>query len=91
VPPAVRRVVTLIPTLAVLALGVDPTSALVLSQVVLSFGIPFALVTLVLLTRQPALMKELVNLRLATVGASLCAAVIIGLNGYLIARTLGWT
>ena len=47
-----RRLVTMVPALVVLALGVNPTSALVLSQVVLSFGIPFALIPLLLLTRQ---------------------------------------
>jgi manganese transport protein len=90
VPPVVRRLVTLAPTLVVLAVGVDPTSALVLSQVVLSFGIPFALVPLVLLTRRSDLMRELVNRRSTTVAASACAGLIIVLNAYLVARTLGW-
>jgi len=90
VPPVVRRVLTLAPTLLVLGLGVDPTRALVLSQVVLSFGIPFALVPLVVLTRRADLMGELVNRRSTTVAATACAALVIGLNGFLVARTLGW-
>jgi manganese transport protein len=88
IPLLVRRLLTLSPALVVLALGVDPTRALVLSQVVLSFGIPFALVPLVLLTRRRDLMAELVNRRATTVVASLIAALIIGLNGFLIVRTI---
>ena len=59
-----------------------------LSQVVLSFGIPFALVPLVLLTRRRDLMAEMVNRRATTVVASLIAALIIGLNGFLIWQTI---
>ena len=64
----------------VLSLGVDPTAALVFSQVVLAFGIPFALVPLVLLTRDRRLMGELVNRSVTTAAASVAALVIIGLN-----------
>jgi manganese transport protein len=68
----------------VLAVGVDPTQALVLSQVVLSFGIPFALVPLVLLTRRRDVMGPLVN-RSATTGVAwVVAALIIALNGFLL-------
>ena len=67
------------------ALEVDPTRALVLSQVVLSFGIPFALVPLVLLTRRTDVMGPLVNTRLTTAAASLVAAVVIALNLFLLA------
>jgi manganese transport protein len=88
IPLLVRRLLTLSPALVVLALGVDPTRALVLSQVVLSFGIPFALVPLVLLTRRRDIMAELVNRRATTVVASLIAALIIGLNGFLIVQTI---
>ena len=56
-----RRLVTMTPALIVLALGVNPTDALVISQVVLSFGIPFALVPLVLLTRKPEIMGNFAN------------------------------
>ena len=64
----VRRGLTLAPALVVLGIGVDPTRALVISQVVLSFGIPFALVPLVLLTRRRDIMAELVNHRLHHLG-----------------------
>jgi manganese transport protein len=88
IPLLVRRLLTLSPALVVLGMGLDPTRALVLSQVVLSFGIPFALVPLVLLTRRRDIMAELVNRRPTTVAASLIAALIIGLNGFLIVRTI---
>ncbi|WP_433294069.1 Nramp family divalent metal transporter [Pseudonocardia sp. CA-142604] len=88
IPLLLRRLLTLAPALVVLGIGVDPTQALVLSQVVLSFGIPFALVPLVLLTRNREIMAELVNRRLTTAVAGLAAAVIILLNGFLIWRTI---
>jgi manganese transport protein len=88
IPLLLRRLLTLAPALVVLGIGVDPTEALVLSQVVLSFGIPFALVPLVLLTRRRDIMAELVNRRLTTTAAGLAAAVIILLNGFLIWRTI---
>jgi manganese transport protein len=88
IPLLIRRLLTLSPALVVLGMGLDPTRALVLSQVVLSFGIPFALVPLVLLTRRRDIMAELVNRRPTTVAASLIAALIIGLNGFLIVRTI---
>ena len=88
VPRVVRRAVTMAPALVVLAVGVDPTRALVISQVVLSFGIPFALVPLVLLSRRRDVMGELVNARLTTLVASAVAAVIICLNAFLVVDTL---
>jgi manganese transport protein len=87
VPLVVRRLVTLAPALVVLGVGVDPTRALIGSQVVLSFGIPFALVPLVMFTRRADLMGALVNRRLTTVAASAVAAVIIALNGVLLWQT----
>ena len=63
IPVLVRRAVTMVPALVVLALGVNPTDALVLSQVVLSFGIPFALVPLVMLTSRRDVMGVHVNRR----------------------------
>ncbi|MFM2353903.1 MAG: divalent metal cation transporter MntH, partial [Actinomycetota bacterium] len=80
IPLLVRRVITIIPALAILGLGVDPTLALVLSQVVLSFGIPFALIPLVRLTADRALMGESVNRMLTTSLAIVCAALLIALN-----------
>ena len=80
----VRRLVTMIPALIVLAIGVSPTSALVLSQVVLSFGIPFALIPLVLLTRRPDIMGIHVNRPTTTRIAWTVAAIISALNVFLL-------
>jgi manganese transport protein len=88
IPLALRRLVTMAPALLVLAIGVNPSRALVISQVVLSFGIPFALVPLVLLTRRKDIMGALVNRRLTTVVASIVAALIIALNAFLLVDTL---
>jgi manganese transport protein len=84
VPMLVRRAVTLVPALAVLALGVDPTQALIVSQVVLSFGVPFALIPLIILTARRSVMGELVNRPVTTVAAAVVAALIITLNGFLV-------
>jgi manganese transport protein len=86
IPLLIRRAVTMIPALVVLALGVSPTSALVLSQVVLSFGIPFALVPLVLLTRRRDVMGVHVNRALTTSVAGAMAVLIIALNIFLLYR-----
>jgi manganese transport protein len=80
VPLPVRRGITMLPALTILATGISPTSALVLSQVVLSFGIPFALVPLIMLTSQRGVMGGHVNRRTTTISAWACAAVIIALN-----------
>lgn len=80
----VRRIVTMIPALVVLAVGVNPTDALVLSQVVLSFGIPLALIPLVMLTGRREVMGAHVNRGLTTVLAWGCAALITGLNVFLL-------
>ncbi|MCW2683862.1 MAG: mntH, partial [Blastococcus sp.] len=74
----------LAPALAVLVLGGDPTTALVWSQVVLSFGIPFALVPLLWLTSRRDVMAGWVNRRITTIAGSVVAALIIGLNGHLL-------
>jgi manganese transport protein len=71
----------------VLASGVDATDTLVLSQVVLSFGIPFALVPMILLTRRADIMGRLVNRAQTTLIASIVAALIIGLNAFLLWET----
>jgi manganese transport protein len=88
IPMALRRLASVIPALAVLAIGHNPTQALVISQVVLSFGIPFALVPLILLTRQPELMGGWVNRTRTTVLAGLAAVVIILLNVLLISLAI---
>jgi manganese transport protein len=87
-PLLLRRLVTLIPALVVLAVGVDPSRALVLSQVMLSFGIPFALIPLVRLTADRNLMGEDVNHRVTTALGWTVAAVITGLNVVLIYLTV---
>jgi manganese transport protein len=87
IPLALRRLVTMTPALVVLAVGFDPTRALVLSQVVLSFGIPFALVPLVLLTSRRDVMGAFVNHRATTAAASVVAAMIIALNLFLLFKT----
>jgi manganese transport protein len=87
VPLAARRLITMLPALVVLAVGVNATDALVISQVVLSFGIPFALVPLVLLTRRADVMGTLRNARATTIAASVVALLIIGLNLFLLGKT----
>ncbi len=84
IPIFVRRAITLTPALIVLAIGVDPTAALVASQVVLSFGIPFALVPLVMLTRRRDLMGSLANPDWLTALVSLLSGLIIALNVFLV-------
>ncbi len=88
IPVFLRRAVTMLPALAVLAAGVNPTNALVLSQVVLSFGVPFALVPLVLLTSRRDVMGEHVNRAVVRVLAWACALVIAGLNVFLLSQQL---
>ena len=89
IPLALRRAITMAPALVVLAIGVDPTKALVISQVVLSFGIPFALIPLVLLTRRKDVMGALVNRPITTAVAAVVAAIISGLNVFLLLDTFG--
>jgi len=86
IPVAVRRLVTMIPAFVVIAIGLDPTRTLVLSQVVLSFGIPFALVPLVYFTARRDIMGRLVNRRITTVVASAVAVAIIALNVFLLGQ-----
>ena len=87
IPLFLRRAITMAPALVVLAIGVDATDALVISQVVLSFGIPFALVPMILLTRRADVMGEFVNRRGTTIVASIVAALIIALNAFLLEQT----
>jgi len=87
IPLAVRRLVTMLPAFVVIAIGVDPSRTLVISQVVLSFGIPFALVPLVLFTARRDVMGPLVNRRLTTIVACAVVAVIVALNIFLLFRT----
>jgi manganese transport protein len=84
IQPWVRRLVTMAPSLIVIFLGLDPTRTLVISQVMLSFGLPFAIIPLVMFTSNKNIMGVLVNRRVTTVLASLAAAMIIVLNIFLI-------
>ncbi len=87
VPVFLRRGVTMLPAFAVLAAGLPPTTSLVISQVVLSFGIPFALVPLVALTRRSDIMGPLVNRPVTTAAAACTAGAIIAMNAYLLYAT----
>jgi len=87
IPLFLRRLVTMLPALIVLAIGVDATDALVASQVVLSFGIPFALVPMILLTRRGDVMGVFVNRRGTTIVAAIVATLIILLNLFLLQQT----
>ncbi len=87
IPLLLRRLITLIPALVVLAVGVEPTRALVLSQVVLSFGIPFALIPLIILTSRRDVMGSYATHRVTTVIGGLIAAAIVALNVVLIFLT----
>jgi manganese transport protein len=89
IPIFLRRAITMIPALVIIGIHYDPTRALVLSQVFLSFGIPFALVPLVVFTSNPELMGTLVNRRFTTWAACVVAGVIILLNVYLLLQTFG--
>ena len=86
IPIFLRRAITMAPALIVIAVGLDPSRALVLSQVVLSFGIPFALVPLLLFCRDRKLMATLVNRRSTTAIATVVVAVIVSLNLFLLYR-----
>ncbi len=88
IPVWIRRVVTMIPSLIVIFLGLDPTTTLVYSQVLLSFGLPFAVIPLVIFTRDRALMGVLTNRRITTIAASAVAGVIVILNIFLLVQTL---
>ena len=88
VPLFLRRALTMLPALIVLGAGLPPTTSLVISQVVLSFGIPFALVPLVTLTGRADVMGALVNRRATTLAAAGAAGLIICLNVYLLVSAL---
>jgi manganese transport protein len=87
IKPWIRRLVTMLPSLLVIALGLDPTRTLVLSQVMLSFGLPFAVIPLIMFTRRADIMGVLVNRRSTTLVASIMAIIIIALNVYLLHQT----
>lgn len=88
IPVYLRRTITMAPPLFIILAGVNPSKALVISQVILSFGIAFALVPLIIFTSNKKIMGNLVNHRLTTICASLIAVLIIGLNLLLLYNTL---
>ena len=87
IPLWLRRLITMAPALAILAIGVNSSYALVISQVVLSFGIPFALIPLLIFCRNRGLMGALVNYRLTTAVATVVVALIVSLNVFLLYQT----
>lgn len=91
IPVWLRRLLTMLPAILVIGIGLNPTSTLVVSQVVLSFVLPIPVVTLVIFTRRRDIMGELVNKKLTTVLASLCSVVILVLNILLLYQNFGGT
>jgi manganese transport protein len=89
IPIFFRRAITMLPALIVIAIGLNPSKTLVISQVVLSFGIPFALIPLVVFTSKKKLMGVLVNHPVTTAVAALVAALISALNLFLLGQTFG--
>jgi len=88
IPVWLRRLVTILPSMVVIFTGLDPTRTLVISQVVLSFGLPFAIIPLVMFSRRQQLMGALVNRKLTTAAAIVIAILIIWLNAYLLYDTI---
>jgi manganese transport protein len=89
IPIWVRRLVTMLPAFAVVALGTNATQALVLSQVVLSIALPIPMIALVVFTRRRDLMGRFANSNLTTAAALFATAIVLLLNGVLIVHTLG--
>jgi manganese transport protein len=88
IPVWVRRLVTMLPSMVVIFIGFDPSRTLVISQVLLSFGLPFAVIPLVIFTSRKKIMGVLVNRKVTTIMAWVVAAVIVSLNIYLIYSTI---
>lgn len=84
IPLLLRRALTMLPSLVILGLAVNPTQALIYSQVVLSFGIPFALVPLLLITRRTEVMGDMTNRVATTVAMALATSIIVALSLYLL-------
>jgi manganese transport protein len=87
IPLWLRRLITMLPALVVLAIGLNPSRSLVISQVVLSFGIPFALIPLLIHCRNRDVMGALVNRRITTAIAAVVVTLIVSLNVFLLYRT----
>ncbi len=89
IPAWLRRLVTMIPSMIVLSIGLDPTRTLVISQVVLSFGLPLAVTPLWMFTRRRDLMGDLVNTRITSAVLGILLFLIVALNGYLLFGIFG--
>ena len=89
IPIWVRRLATMVPAFVVVAMGVSPTKALVISQVVLSFALPVPMLALVVFTRRRDIMGRFANARLVNMAATGGAAIILALNAVLLAQTIG--
>jgi manganese transport protein len=87
IPLFLRRLITMAPALIILGIGLNPSRSLVISQVVLSFGIPFALVPLLIFCRNRNVMGTLVNRKITTAVASVVVALIVSLNVFLLYQT----
>jgi manganese transport protein len=87
IPINVRRLITMTPAMIIIALGINPMKALVLSQVVLSFALPLAIIPMILITRRKDLMGSLVNKRITNILGTLITSIIIGLNAVLLFLT----
>jgi manganese transport protein len=88
IPVWLRRGITVLPSMIVIMIGLDPTTTLVLSQVLLSFGLPFVIIPLVLFTSDRKLMGQFASKPLVTLAAGIVAAIIVALNLYLILQPL---
>jgi manganese transport protein len=84
IAPWLRRLITMLPSLIVIFLGLDPTRTLVISQVVLSFGLPFAIIPLIIFTRRRDIMGVLVNRKVTTMATIVVAILVLSLNAYLL-------
>lgn len=87
IPLYVRRVITMVPPITIIALGINPTTALVASQVILSFGIGFALIPLIMFTSSKRIMGSLVNTKWITVISWIMATLIVALNIFILIQT----
>ncbi|MCM3567989.1 Nramp family divalent metal transporter [Neobacillus mesonae] len=88
IPVWARRVITMLPSVIIVAIGLDPTMTLVVSQVVLSIVLPFPIIALIYFTQKKELMGVLTNKRITTICSTLFAVIILGLNVWLVIQTL---
>jgi manganese transport protein len=91
IPVWVRRLLTMVPALVVIGIGLDPTRTLVISQVFLSFSLPIPVITLIAFTKNREIMGSLANGKVTTIAATACAVVILFLNVVLLYLTFGGT